>query len=399
MQDTQLTTFDPTSSSVPAAMIFVSDQDSEGVIRLSLNDIGIGEGKSQFTTGNVQTATAALAKSPSPRLLIVDISGVEQPGKKLGELAKVCEPKTSVIVIGDENDIRLYRDLKAAGITEYFFKPLVRNIVVQTCNNVLTGTATVATSRTGRLVFMLGVRGGVGATTIAVTTAWNVAEVHKRWAMLLDLDLYAGDAALQLDSKPGHALTEALNRPERVDELFLERGATHITSRLDLLAALEPLNEDYPVEENAVLSLLSTLLHRYRFVVVDVPPTVASRLPHMLRLPSLCLLISTGTLAAARDTARWREQLGPNTSERTTLHLLNHGGARDAIPLLEFSRVTGGAPDFIVPYMHEVEKASIMGIKGLQGCPGLQRTLAPMFRQLTGEGEQNRLSLLARLFT
>ena len=165
------------------------------------------------------------------------------PLARIDELAARCEPEVNVVAIGDRNDIILYRQLKNAGVSEYFFKPLVRDMVKRVCNGILSGGRDdkSANPRGGKLVFVLGVRGGVGATTIAVNAAWRLADKEQRWVMLVDMDLENGDAALQLDATPTNALHEALEKPERVDKLFLERGTLHASQRLDLLATLEPL--------------------------------------------------------------------------------------------------------------------------------------------------------------
>ena len=146
-----------------------SDQESEGVIRQSLSDLGVDD--AEFTKGTVETASAALATQASPRLLIVDLSGVDDPLARIDELAARCEPDVSVVTVGDRNDIILYRHLKEAGVAEYFFKPLVRDLVKRTCSSILKrGAGYKSTgSRGGKLIFVLGVRGGVGATTIAAT--------------------------------------------------------------------------------------------------------------------------------------------------------------------------------------------------------------------------------------
>jgi pilus assembly protein CpaE len=384
--------------SASTALVFVSDPDSEGTIRQALSDIGVANEQAEFVSGDASTATDELAQRASPRLLVVDISGIEQPESRISELARVCEPSTGVVVIGDQNDIRLYRNLKNAGVADYFFKPLVHALITQTFSGILKGRASQATAHTGRPVFVLGVRGGVGATTIAVSTAWQLAEAHKRWVMLLDLDISGGNAALQLDREPSHALTEALERPERVDELFLDRGVTHVTPRLDLLASLEPLGEEFSIAEPAVLSLLNNLLGRYRFIFVDIPAAVASRLPQVLHLPSLCIMVSDASLAAARDVARWRERIGPNTPERTTLHILNQGGAPGAIPESEFIRITGQAPEIVIPYLRAIEAAASLGVNGMKACAPLRRALAPVLRQLVGEETEPRQSLFSRLF-
>jgi pilus assembly protein CpaE len=152
------------------------------------------------------------------------------------------------------------------------------------------------------------------------------------------------------------------------------------------------------VEESGLLSILQILLLRYRFVFIDVPATLALRLIHVLHLPSLCILVSNGSLAAARDVARWVEMLGPNTVERSSLFVLNQSGAAGSLPEAEFVRAVGRAPDIIIPYHRDVGLASNFGIKGIQKCATLRRALIPVIRQLVGEAEEPPRSLLKRLF-
>lgn len=398
MTDTTLNTPGRTSAraAAPTVQAFVRDQDSEGTVRQALANLGIRD--ADFVSGNVETAISALAKSSSPRLLLVDVSGIADPVARINALADVCEPNTSVIVIGDRNDIVLYRDLKYAGVSEYFFKPLVSDLITRACNAVLTGGVTTQANRTGKLVFVLGVRGGVGATTIAVNTAWHLAETRQRWVMLLDLDLQNGDAALQLDETPSHALREAVEHPERVDKLFLERAVTPVERRIDLLAALEPLGEKIKFDENAIVTLLENLLNRYRFIFVDLPANQAPQLIQALTLPCIFVLVSDGTLASARDVARWRAWIGSSSPERTVLHVLNKHGSPDGLPDGEFARAVGKAPDVIIPYDRDLGAASILGVKGMQKCAAFTRGLAPLLRHLSGESDTKPRSLLRRLF-
>lgn len=378
------------------AQIFAADPDSTATIRQAIDSIGLRN--AEFIAGNIEAATKALAQRASPRLLIVDISGLEDPVAKVNELAEVCEPNTGVIVIGDRNDIVLYRDLKRAGVAEYFFKPLVGNLVTRTCSTVLNGTTEPQASRTGKLVYMLGVRGGVGSTTIAVNTAWYLAETRQRWVMLVDLDMESGDAALQLDVSPTHALREAFEHPDRVDKLFLERAVIQVDQRIDLLAGLESLADAVRIEEASVLPLLEKLLNRYRYVFVDVPSSAAPHLTQMLQMPSTCVLVSNGTLASARDVARWRDWIGASTANRTTLHILNQHGAAGSLTDVEFTRAAGRAPDMVIPFEQSIGAANTLGIKGAQRNTALKRGLAPLLRHLSGEQADAPRSVLRRLF-
>jgi pilus assembly protein CpaE len=382
----------------PTARVFVSDQDSQGVIRQSLGDLGIED--AEYTMGRVEAATATLAKQASPRLLIVDLSGVDDPIARMEELNEKCEPDVGVIAVGDRNDIILYRHLKDMGVAEYFFKPLVRDLVKRACSSILFGAREHATSpRTGKLIFVMGVRGGVGATMLAANAGWHLAQSRQQWVMLIDLDLQHGDAALQLDATPSHALREALENPDRVDKLFVERGRIHVTDRLDLFASLEPFSEPFTIPgEDAVLSLFGKLMRRYRYIFVDLPPYMAVGMMRLLHQPSTCLLVSDGGLSSAREVVRWREWIGPNTPERTTLHILNMYGADRALPDKEFARAVEHAPDVIIPYSPEIAAASILGVKATQKCASLNRGLNQLLRIVAGEPEAPPPSLFKRIF-
>lgn len=378
------------------AQIFVQDAETAAVIRQAVG--GIGVAGVDVNTGNIVTATTTLAGRRSPRLLIVDISGLPDPLDRLDALADVCEPTTSVVVVGDRNDIALYRALRHAGVAEYFFKPLVGDLVTRAFNAILKGETDAQISRTGRLVFVLGVRGGVGATTIAVNTAWHLAESRPGLVAVADLDLQWGDAALQLDVTPTHALREAFEHPERVDKLFLERAAIHVDHRVDVFASQEPVGDQIAPGDDAIRSLLDKLTERYRFVVVDLPAALAPSLKQTLHMPSICVLVSDGSLVSGRDVARWRDWIGPNTSDRTTIHLLNQHGTPGGLPDQEFARAAGRVPDIVVPYERDIRTASVFGIKSAERSARWKRSLAPLLRDLSGEQTGAPRSLLQRLF-
>ena len=391
--------FDPQSAtpSKTPPLAFVLDEESEAVLRQCFDDLGIVG--ANVTHGDVDTAVHELARQSSPRLLIVDISGIDDPITRLSALAEVCEPGTSVLVIGDRNDIGLYRYLRNSGISDYFYKPIVGDILKRACNAVLTGIAEAPELHRGKLIFVPGVRGGAGATTLAVNTAWYLAESRKRLVALVDLDLQFGDAALQLDAAPTHALREALESPDRLDDVFLERGIIHVTERLGLLASLENLAERVSLSEDAILALIGKLLPRYRYVFVDLPLATAGNLMRVLRLPSAHVLVSSASLVSARDVARWRQHIGPDTQDRSTIHLVNKNGAHGSLPAAEFARAAGAPPDIEIPYLREVGTASIRGLQAVADCGSLQRGLAPLYRRLSGADVAGPShSLLGRLW-
>jgi pilus assembly protein CpaE len=386
----------PLREPAPPAVAYLLDADSEGIVRRCFTDLGYVDGR--VGRGSIDTATEELARRGWPRFLIVDVSGIADPLPRINHLADVCDLATEVIVIGDRNDIVLYRDLRAAGVAEYFFKPLVGNLISRTLAGIASGTRVQQTSRTGRLVFLLGVRGGVGTTTIATNLAWYLAEARERRVLLLDLDLQNGDAALQLDAQPSHALREALEDPARVDELFLERGVANVTNRLALLAGLEPLSDQVAPNEDAFIDLLQKLLPHYRYVFVDLPRNTAQTLPKLLHMPSTFLLVSDGSIAAARDVGRWRAKIGQNTPERTVLHVLNKHGADGELPDKERLRMIP-EPEVCIRWDRQIMSASTLGTKNVQTSRIIREGMSMLSLLLSGGAVEEQPTLWARVFS
>jgi len=374
------------------ATIYTRDADSAGVVRQGLTGFGLGE--ITFKEEDISAAIRDLGVSPSPRLLVVDITGESDPATKVRALIDMCDPSCSVMVLGEANDIRLYRNIIGAGATEYFFKPLVSEMVARALNSALMGTDAAPTNRTGRLVFVLGVRAGCGATTIATRLAVHLSVRPPRPVLFLDLDLQNGDAALQLDATPNHTLTEALNQSERVDELFLERGLIHVSNRLDLLASLEPLHAPIGFTDESLLSLLEKVRAKYRYLVMDTPALLGSMLSSTLHIPNTLLLVSDGRLVSARDVSRWRQWLGGQTAERKLVHVLNMDGGPGSLSEDDFAKAAGQAPDVLIPFSREVANASLLGLKAQPDCPTLDRGLEPILRILGGEAPRPKSRFL-----
>src|SRR5688572_3022224 len=127
--------------------------------------------------GGLRNAVQSLSVSASPNILFVDLSESADPLNDINALAEVCEPGTIVIAAGQVNDVRLYRDLVASGIHDYLLKPFT---VDQLRDSFAHAQLTISGPRVNEptserphvMAAIIGVRGGVGASTIATSLAW-----------------------------------------------------------------------------------------------------------------------------------------------------------------------------------------------------------------------------------
>lgn len=90
----------------------------------------------------------------------------------------------------------------------------------------ISGSAQVnGTPRKASLVVaVLGSRGGIGCTSLAVNLACSLAQDEDHSVALLDLDLALGDADVALDVIPSSTLADVAMNIERLDMQFLRRS-------------------------------------------------------------------------------------------------------------------------------------------------------------------------------
>ncbi len=301
---------------------FVTDGATEAAVQTGLADVLPGGVETR--RGGIRAAIVALQKMPTPRLLIVDVSGEPSPLAALEELAHVVEPHVCVLVVGDPTSLDFYREVtRGVGAVEYLAKPLSREIVARHFGPLALGRAPTGNAALGgRLITITGVRGGVGASTVAVNLAWHFGVVSRRHTVLLDPDLHQGTAAFLLNIEPGRGLRTALQTPDRIDALLAERAAQPVTDRLHLLCGQEPFNVEPDQAPGAAEKLMDALRRRYNFIVADVPfrPSPLNR--GLLDLSHHRVLVLAPTLASVRDTLRLMAlKPGPAQNRRPVLVL------------------------------------------------------------------------------
>ena len=331
-------------------MSFVLDGRSEASLNSCFSQLSISN--ATIKRGGIVRAIQYLSAERSPETIIVDISGADMPASQVHNLAELCEPGVTVIAIGDRNDVGLYRDLVQAGVSEYIVKP----VTVQLLAKALSSTPSVAegspiSRKLGKMVAVVGARGGVGATTLAMNLAWYLANRRNRRVLLLDLDLQNGDCALALNLKPTPGLREALVNPLRIDSVFLERAVAILGDRLFVLSAEEPLRADAEFTAEAVETLVAVLRTQFHYIIADVPRTPAAPYRQALDIADVRVIVADQTLRSVRDTVRLRDALGEGNAKSGDFLVVNRSGEGgwQAVTLEEMANVKL-RPNLVIPF-------------------------------------------------
>jgi len=148
--------------------------------------------------------------------------------------------------------------------------------------------------------------GGLGATTLAIQTAYELANPggkEKRPSVLLvDLDFQSGNTSIYLDLEPTFDLLEISRFPQRLDPQLLRAMAAQHPSGIEVLAAPNQLISHDAVSSETLGSVLGVACEMYDFVVIDLPLAWAQWESFVLSGSDVVFLVSRLTYPTVRQT-------------------------------------------------------------------------------------------------
>ena len=346
-----------TNSQAPAQdardqfLAFVSDQASYEVVDHVVGELMLPH--AAIRRGDARAAVQYLGEQRSPKLLMIDLSSSEMPLSDVNALADVCEPGVTVIAVGEKNDCGLFRDLLQHGVSDYLVKPITPALLQRAIMGATDQTAVVkGGAKLGKLVAVMGARGGAGATMIASSLAWLIAEERRRRVALVDLDLQYGTVALSLDLEPSHGLREALENPNRIDGLLMERILVQHSERLFVLSAEESPDETLLLDYAALELLLAELRSKFHYVVVDLPRSPNPCTQQVIQTATDLLTVTDLSLAGMRDTMRFTGLMPSVNASCQQLVIVNRVGEhrQGEMPRQEFEKGINRKVDFSLPF-------------------------------------------------
>jgi pilus assembly protein CpaE len=315
---------------------YVCDDMSLDVVRNVCDEMGWAPEK--VNKGGLRNAIQSLSVSASPQILLVDLSESGDPINDISGLAEVCEPGTVVIAMGQVNDVKLYRELMMSGIQDYLLKPVSPEVLrdaiayAQTILNAPRGDDD-GKDKKHLSVAVIGTRGGVGASTIAVSLAWLYSQNLGHLTGLLDLDVHFGTGALAMDIEPGRGLTDAIDNPSRIDGLFIERAMLKANDKLSILSAEAAISQPIMTDGGAFFQLQEEFKAAFDHSVIDLPRNMLLAYPNLLQDMTVAVLVCELTLASTRDTIRllaWFKQTVPQCQTIVVVNKVHASGTEVA---------------------------------------------------------------------
>src|SRR5580658_3200343 len=383
---------------------FCETVETAAAIQGASEDRRMAKAHMRIQMGGLTAAVEAYQSAPTPNVIILES---DERGEEiiagLDQLANYCDAGTRVIIVGRMNDVMLYRELVRRGVSDYLISPIGTLQVVRAVCGLFSAPDA---KPVGRIVAVVGAKGGVGASTIAHNIAFSLARDQMLDSVVTDLDLAFGTAGLDFNQDPPQGIAEAVFSPDRIDNAFVDRLLSKCTDHLSLLAAPATLDHVYDFGADAFESIFDSLRATVPCIVLDVPHQWTGWTKQTLVGADDILIVAAPDLANLRNTKNLYDFLkASRPNDHRPLYCLNQIGVpkRPEIKAADFAKALEDEPIAAIPFEPQLFGSAANNGQMIAEIASSHRTtemIRQLAQQLTGrvEPKKQRSSLLSPLF-
>ncbi|GAC1360114.1 MAG: hypothetical protein NVSMB3_07940 [Acidobacteriaceae bacterium] len=228
-----------------------------------------------------------------------------------------------------------------AGCTEYLDYPLRPDRLTSALLEISRRKRELpVTAQHGKIIALIGVKGGVGTTTLAVHLAHTLSKNGSR-TLLIDDHADLGDATLHLGlDDRSFGFHELVRNVQRLDAELLQGFLIKHDSGLEVLASPETLEMAAPFTAQAISQTLRALARLYEYIIIDARSGVDELNMALFESSDQIYLIASPALPDIRNMSRYLQYLSRVGFPVSSTHVvLNKVSRNNAVPLEQVEKV------------------------------------------------------------
>jgi pilus assembly protein CpaE len=372
---------------------FCATPETTAAVEAAGVDRRLGKAHLTIKKGGMAAAIEAYRTVPTPNVIIIETESSTDILAGLDQLATVCDPGTRVVVIGTETDDAPYRELVRRGVSDYVVGPVDTLDVVRSICGLFSVAEAVPV---GRVIAVVGAKGGVGASTVAHNVAWAISRDLALDSVVIDLDLAFGTAGLDYNKDPLQGIANAVFSADKPDSAFIERLLAKCTDHLSLLAAPATLDRVYDFGDQAFDAIFDTLRMTTPCIVLDIPHQWSGWTRRALIGADDILIVAEPDLANMRNTKNMLNVLkAARPNDRPPLYCLSQVGMpkRPEITPSEFAKAIENKPIASIPFdprMFGTAANNGQMIAEISARHRASKMFVQIAQQLTGHGDAKK---------
>jgi pilus assembly protein CpaE len=292
-------------------------------------------------------------RQSQPDVVVVSLDADHAKALQLISQLTASWPQMPILAVSGRGDGQSILQALRSGAKEFLTAPVVLEELLTALNrlhrvrNVLDGNCSNGTARgEAMVVTILGTRGGVGCTSLAVNLGCTLASNPQTSVALVDLDLALGDADVALDLIPDYTLADVASNIERLDMTFLRRSLCKHSSGLSLLPHPVQMEDATLIREEHLQRVIGLLRASYTHLILDLSKGFNPTDVTALSMADVILLITQLELTSLRNTVRVLLALGNNESFADKIKVVLNRVGSEADISLKKAEETIGRPIF-----------------------------------------------------
>ena len=319
----------------------------------------------EIVAANTGELALSMTMREKPDLVILDIVMPGMDGYQIArEIRK--EPTTSkipILMFTAKNQVDDKVSGYDAGADDYLTKPVHPAELMSHARALLGRSvkkpAPDGPTRSGCIIGILGCKGGLGASTLALNLAMSLSTLTKKEIVAVELKPGMGSWGVELDIAESYGLEKILALPvSEITSANVERYAVHTSYDILLFMASEKIQKVNISElPDKTLSTIKALTSRIPIIVLDIGnPYLAG----FTDINSLCDELIVITDAFPATVMRTRKLLGAlqfetaNLTRSIDVVLYNRTRSDAGLPAEQVSKLLPGNPvKFMIPPVPE----------------------------------------------
>lgn len=217
-------------------------------------------------------------------------------------------PNLEVFLTASRIDPHLLLEGFRVGVKEFLAQPLTRQemeAALARFQERFSAKHASSDRHLGRVVSVIGARGGVGVSTVATNMAMSVQQAGKNESVaLMDLDLHGGELGLFLDLLGSQGLKQLAKDLSRLDETILRSTLVQHASGLQLLASGYEAFEDAEYVHGSTMRVIGLLRSMHRHIFIDCGHILDAAVKEALEYSDQVIVVTALSLPAIRRTKR-----------------------------------------------------------------------------------------------
>jgi pilus assembly protein CpaE len=286
----------------------------------------------------------------TPDVAVVSLDSDQTKALQLISQLTVEMPQVPILVMSARGDGQAILQALRNGAREFLTVPIVLEDLLKALarlhrgsgNGESRGGGESPTKAESLVIAVLGSRGGVGCTSIAVNLGATLAQNSAHNVALIDLDLALGDADVALDLMADYTLADVALNIDRLDLQFLRRSLSKHASGLSLLPHPVQMEDATLIREDHLQRVIGLLRASYTHLVLDLSKSFSATDVTALRMADMILLVAQLDLSSLRNVVRMLLTLGADPSMADKVQIvLNRVGSETDISLKKAEETIG----------------------------------------------------------